>query len=164
MSEDKAADKLKKAVARVKKRGERVRQQRSLEPGSQVQQHTRDRVNINSIVARYIATKDENLIRGSRDPIYGVFDMGRDLQMVMDQIEEQQARFLELDATIRKAADNSLPVFLNMLQDPDDLAYLQELGLRLEEEDPEEKPFSDVKASDGATHEVPVESAEEASQ
>lgn len=143
------SDKLKKEIGRVKKRGERVRQQRQLESGSQVQQHPRDRVNINSIVARYVATQDENLLRGPKDPIYGRVDMQIDLQEAIEQIQVQQDRFMELDASIRAAAENSLPRFLDMLNDPEELELLQELGLRLEDEpDPDSKDFSSLKAAE----------------
>lgn len=145
MSEN--GEKLRKEIGRVKKRGERVRQQRVLEEGSSVQQHPRDRVNINSIVARYVATKDENLLRGSNDPIYATVDMGLELQEAMDTIQVAQERFMELDASIRAAAENSLPQFLDMLNDPQQVELLQELGLRLEgEPDPDSVPFSSLKA------------------
>ena len=147
-------------IARVKKRGERIREQRDVGGETPVQQAPRDVVNINSIVARYAATRDENLIK-QRDAIYGdetgiTYDYGLELGHVLDMIEVQQERFMELDANIRKAADNDLPTFLEMLKSEEGLEKLEANGLRVEGRDSSAKDFSTLKTE--------TQQAEQASQ
>lgn len=132
--------------------GPRIRVSRAVGGDSPTQQNLRERVNINAIVARFKSTQEWNHIN-QRTPLYGNFDMGAELQEVIERVDDARIRFLELDADIRKLADNDPAIFLNMMADEDGRQILESAGLVIEGRTP---PPAAQEAAEPATPTPPI--------
>ena len=95
---------------------------------SMTEQHFKDECDINNIVAQYQATGV--LPQGNRDPLFGDFaDFPQDLMSAQSYFDEAQARFMQLDAQLRKEFNNSPVELLAFLQDEKNRDKAVELGL-----------------------------------
>ena len=95
---------------------------------SMTEQHFKDECDINNIVSTYQATGV--LPQGNREPLFGDFaDFPSDLMSAQHYFDEAQARFMQLDAQLRKEFDNNPAKLLAFLQDEKNRDKAVELGL-----------------------------------
>ena len=94
---------------------------------SQVQQHFKDEVDINNIIAKYTQTGQiTHYARGK--PSYGDVPDGADFTDAMNLITEAQAEFDALPSEVRSHFQNDPRKYLDAFQ-PDNKEELQSLGL-----------------------------------
>lgn len=105
---------------------------------SMTEQHFKDECDINNIVARFSETGV--LPQGNRQPLFGDFEhFPTDLAASMAMYDEAHARFMELDASIRKQFDNDPAQLLAFLNDPNNREEAIQLGL-IDRSSPAESP------------------------
>lgn len=102
--------------------------------------------NINTIVAQYRQHGTFPNIQLS-NPLYGDHTGPQHLHETRLAIQQADERFNLLPAAIRSLADNSPEIFLDMLEDPDQLAQLEAAGLITDPDTPEHTPSSPVSPS-----------------
>lgn len=66
-----------------------------------------------------------------KNPLYGDFTFGDDLQEQRNAIYEAEDRFQQLPADVRAAADNDMVRFMQMFNDPAERASLEAAGLTI---------------------------------
>ena len=95
---------------------------------SMTEQHFKDECDINNIVAQYQATGV--LPQGNREPLFGDFaDFPQDLMSAQSYFDEAQARFMQLDAQLRKEFNNNPAELLAFIQNEANRDRAVELGL-----------------------------------
>jgi len=122
---------------------------------SRANQADRDLVNINSIISRYIAGQP-NVIVSSQEPLYGDFTGPLDLHTQLNRVNAANERFQALPSKVRQAAQNDPVRFLEMFEDPEQLAVLTEAGLVVGFPDDQASPPPPSAASENP----PVEPAD----
>jgi phage internal scaffolding protein len=107
--------------------GERVKPKTETGDESPVQQHFKDEVDINNIMAKYIRTGiiDHVAAHGMH---YGDFE-DLNYHEVMNRITAANQMFMDLPAKIRQRFNNDAGEFINFITNPDNLAEARELGL-----------------------------------
>lgn len=86
---------------------------------------------INGIMAQY--KKNGTLPNvAQRNPLYGDFTFGNDLQDITNAIYEAEDRFNDLPATVRAAAQNNMVQFVQMYADETQRERLVDAGLIIE--------------------------------
>lgn len=99
---------------------------------------------INRIVKRWRQTRQVVHVNTGK-PFYGDFTNGTDFASVMERCHEAQQGFDDLPAEVRDACNNDPGIFLDMIQDPDALEELQELGLIAVDQDDGREPGDPVQ-------------------
>ena len=94
----------------------------------QVQQHERDRVDVNKIMARAAQTGFLEQA-GQRPPIYADFAGLPDFYDAMNMVTRARTRFLELPSAIRSRFNNDPGQLLDFIGNPENQAEMVELGL-----------------------------------
>lgn len=97
---------------------------------TRTKQSFKDECDINKIVNRFRKTGQLTHVTGG-EPIYGDFSKSVELQEAIERVEAAWTGFMNLDAHIRKAADNDPVKLLEMLADEDQAYALQEAGMEL---------------------------------
>ena len=67
----------------------------------------------------------------THNPLYGDFTGPGDLQAQIERVQDAHERFREFPASVRTAADNDPVRFLEMFDDPEQRAMLQDAGLQI---------------------------------
>lgn len=114
-------------------------------------QSARATTNINSIIANYRENQTSPVLN-RRQPLYGDFTEPQDLQLCLDRVKAAQEAFQQLPANVRKAASNDPVEFLEMVNDPEGLEYLESLGLEVNEvveTPPEDLADGDAESAEG---------------
>lgn len=107
---------------------------------SRTKQEFREECDINNVVAKHILTGQFTHL-AKQMPAYGDFSNVSDYQTACDQIKQAELNFAQLPAKVRKRMDNDPAVFIAFLENPDNQAEAEELGLvDLPEPSPEELP------------------------
>lgn len=94
---------------------------------SRTEQHHANEVNINQIVSRY--RKTGVLPPSTRIESYGDFSEVRDYHSACNHVREAQAAFMMLPSSIRSRFKNDVGALLAFLEDPENRAEAQRLGL-----------------------------------
>lgn len=115
---------------------------------SRVKQSDRDASDINVIVRKWRATGVAPV--GARTPRYGDFSSGIDYHAALNHLNGAQGDFDALPAAVRKHCGNDPGNFLDMVENPERRAELEELGLV-----PERVPGAPDKEPDPAPEPVP---------
>lgn len=93
-------------------------------------------VDANKLLAQY--RKNGTLPNVSvHQPLYGDFTGPQDLHRQIENAQAAFERFSELPASVRTLADNSPVRFIEMFDDPEQRAMLQDAGLGILDEPPE---------------------------
>lgn len=137
------------------------RERRSIDLGgpSRTQQHHAERVNINTIVAKYRKTGALSHL-APRTPLYGDFNPRLTLQEAFDQVEAANEEFRRLPAALRRRCGEHPVGLLRMLETVEGCRELHELGLPFDRELPEPEATGDESRgpeapSEGAGEAVP---------
>lgn len=93
------------------------------------EQHHRERVDINNIIAKYTAVGTLPEIQNSMEGIYGDFSGGEDFLESQMKIKQAEEAFMALDAKIRRRFDNEPHKLLEFICNPDNKQEAIELGL-----------------------------------
>lgn len=96
-------------------------------PTGKTQQHFKDDSDINNIMARFISTGLMDYVQ-THEPQYGDCT-GITFENAMDTVVRAQNLFDALPAEWRKRFQNSPEVFLDFVQDPDNLEEAIKMGL-----------------------------------
>lgn len=107
----------------------------TLEKESRVEQSHRQRTNINSIVAKY--KKTGKLPPTSRVPRYGDFSKFGDFHELQNKIVAAEDAFMTLPAEVRKMFANDPGGLIDFLNDPENRAEAQRMGLIEKDPTPE---------------------------
>lgn len=94
------------------------------------QQHFMEETNILNIVNRYGRTGQFDHLNPV-EPLYGDFTMATDLQSAIDLVDRADEEFMQLPASVRKAADNDRVKMLAMLATPEGTRELAAAGLEV---------------------------------
>ena len=122
---------------------------------SKTKQADADAADINKIIKRFYRTGLlDDMVPG--EARYGDFTGSLEYYDAMVKVREAQEDFLLAPAELRRYCDNDVGKFLDLVQDPDQLEKLKELGL-----DPEIDPTLPDPKPDAAP-EAPPEPAEPA--
>lgn len=105
-------------------------------------QSFREECDINHIMARWIRTGVLDHL-AANPPIFGNFDHGMDYQSACNQVIEADRAFDALPSSIRDRFHNDPAELIDFMDDPDNHAESQELGLRRKPTDPAPPPTAD---------------------
>jgi len=94
---------------------------------SLTQQHSKDEVDINLIMARYIKTGVLDHV-AKYEPQYSE-NTATDYHESMNIVIRANDMFADLPSSVRKQFDNNPAEFLNFVQNPDNISKLAEMGL-----------------------------------
>lgn len=94
--------------------------------GSRVEQHHRDKVNINSIMKKYYKTGMLEQRSGAR---YGDFTSFESFHDAQDRILQATDEFMELPSDIRAMFDNDPAMLVEFINDPANEEQARNLGL-----------------------------------
>ena len=93
------------------------------------QQHHKDEVNINNIVAKYRRTGDNELLREARGYFADVSKLPKDYHSALEQLKEAQEQFDRLPSNVRKEFDHDPGQLLAALKTPAQKDRLIALGI-----------------------------------
>jgi len=91
---------------------------------------------INHIVSRYVA--HGQLPQRTDPPLYGDFSAGLDYHAMLERVRSAESDFYALPAAVRDRCRNDVGVFVDLVNTPEGLDELRELGL-----DPKAEPGVD---------------------
>jgi len=116
-----------KAKSRTKPRHVEVEQINFIPGESKTQQHFREEVDINNIVARFKRT-GQLVGASTTEPQFGDISAA-DFMTLQNHLVKMRTRFMGYPAKVRNMFNNDLGQMLAFAQDPDNKAEAQKLGL-----------------------------------
>lgn len=120
---------------------------------SKTEQHHKNEVNINQIVARY--RKTGIMPRVPQGARYGDFTQVNDYHQAVQAVRDVETAFMSLPSSLRKRFENDPGQLVQFLDNPENRAEAEELGLLEREaasQEPQEvPPEAPEEPSDGQT-------------
>lgn len=108
---------------------ERKRVQKFFDKPSLTHQSFKDESDINQIVGKFTRSSFSNAQEALLNARYADFSEVVDYRTALDLIMQADESFMALPAIVRKRFDNDPAVFLDFVENPDNLDELRELGL-----------------------------------